>query len=548
MTRFYSIVIFFFIISLASVFSQSQPQIFIRLSQVGFLPSDIKTAIILADTPIQADSFLIIDQSNNQIVFMNVVTEVSRSGSDSFNYKELRFDSFTTPGKYFINYSDVHSEVFEIGESIYNSVVDSLMLFLTIQRCGPTNPFLHKPCHLSDVSVVIGDSAVATIDVTGGWHDAGDYIKFFSTAAYTTYMLLFAYEFDEEKFNFDNNRNSVPDILEEARVGLDWLLRCNYAPGKIITQVQDLDDHQLIWRMPEEDSLKFDRPGFYGIGKNQIGIFTAVMASAYRIWLDKFLDSAFAFKCLNAAINLYSFKNSVANIDSSYSGFYQDNAYWGKLALGAVELFYATGEIEYLNDAKQFADSAGSDFWWSSSNINSLADYKLSKSDTSYLKYIENNLKSFKKFSDSSSFGLGMPYSWGTTNSFLGITLQGILFKAIAHSNVYDNLIYTHRDFVLGRNAWGLSFIYGVGRKFPQRMHSQVGFFRNGFLPGALTAGPAPQLVIDKYRINRKNLEYEKFNSENGKFYDDFQDFVTNEPTISGNATAIFVYGFFSNR
>ena len=141
-----------------------------------------------------------------------------------------------------------------------------------------------------------------------------------------------------------------------------------------------------------------------------------------------------------------------------------------------------------------------------------------------------------------------MPYSWGTTNSFLGITLQGILFKAISHSNKYDNLIYNHRDFVLGRNSWGLSFIYGVGKKFPQRMHSQVGYFHNGYLPGALTAGPAPQSVLDKYPINRKNLEYEKFNSDSGKFFDDFQDFVTNEPTISGNATAIFVYGFFSNR
>ncbi len=548
MKRFHSVFIFFFIISFTSVFSQSQPQIFIRLNQVGFLPDDIKSAIIFTDTPTQEDSFKIIDVTNNQIVYKNVVIQISLRGDNSFNCKEIHFDSFTSSGKYFISYSNARSETFEIGDQIYNSVVDSLMLFLTIQRCGPTNPFLHKPCHLSDVSNVIGDSTVAAIDLTGGWHDAGDYIKFFSTAAYTTYMLLFAYEFDETKFDFDNNANSVPDILEEARVGLDWLLRCNYAPGKIITQVQDLDDHKLNWRMPEDDSLKFDRPGFYGIGKNQIGIFTAVMASAYRIWQNKFLDSSFALKCLNAALNLYSFKNAAVNIDSSYSGFYQDNAFWGKLALGAVELFYATGEEKFLNDAKQFADSAGSDFWWSPSNINSLADYKLSKIDISYLKFIENNLNSFQKFSDSSAFGLGMPYSWGTTNSFLGIALQGILFKNISHSNKYDNLIYTHRDFVLGRNSWGLSFIYGVGKKFPQRMHSQVGFFLNGYLPGALTAGPAPQLVLDQYPIIRKKLEYEKFNSDSGKFYDDFQDFVTNEPTISGNATAIFVYGFFSKR
>ncbi|MBK6912732.1 MAG: hypothetical protein IPH11_03315 [Ignavibacteriales bacterium] len=68
MKRFHSVLMFFFIISLTSVFSQSQPQIFIRLNQVGFLPDDLKSAIILVDTPTQTDSFKIIDVSNNQIV------------------------------------------------------------------------------------------------------------------------------------------------------------------------------------------------------------------------------------------------------------------------------------------------------------------------------------------------------------------------------------------------------------------------------------------------------------------------------------------------
>lgn len=527
---------------------QNDPQTFIRLNQVGFLPDDIKTAIILSNSSIQSDQFKLIDLSDNHSVFIGEIDTNSFQFGE-FNFcKKFSFTEFQTPGKYIISLPDIQSYPFEIGVNVYNSVVDSLMLFLKVQRCGPTNPILHQPCHLSDVSLIIGDSTTDFVDATGGWHDAGDYIKFFSTAAYTTYMLLFAYEFDEQKFNFDNDSNAVPDILEEAKVGLDWLLRCNYTSGKILTQVQDLDDHGFPWRMPEDDSLKFDRPGFYGIGKNQIGIFTAVMASAYRIWQKKFLDSTFASKCLEAALNLYNYRNDSPNIDSCYSGFYQDNAFWGKLALGAIELYYSNGEEKYLNEAKQYADSAGSDYWWSWSNINSLADYKLSKIDPAYLKYIENNLEKFKLFSDSSSFDLGMPYTWGTTNSFLGITLQGILFKEISKSNQYDNLIYYHRDFVMGRNAWGLSFIYGIGSQFPQRMHSQVGFFHNGYLPGALTAGPSPQIVLEKYSFNREASVYDKFNSDDGKYFDEFQDYVTNEPTISSNATAIFVYGFFSNR
>ncbi len=243
------------------------------------------------------------------------------------------------------------------------------MLFFQVQRCGPTHPLLHKPCHLSDVRKIYGRADSSMVDLTGGWHDAGDYIKFLSTASFTTYMLLFSYEFDPEKFGFDNNENGDPDILEEAKVGIDWMLRCNYAEDTLVTEVQDLKDHEVKWRMPENDPLKYNRLGYVGIGKNQIGMYSAVMALASRIWLNRFSDTLFSKKCLNAAIEFYSIKNSVPNIDSSYSGFYQDKNYLGKLALGAIELYNATNYYNYLNDAVSFADSAGSDYWWSWGDI-----------------------------------------------------------------------------------------------------------------------------------------------------------------------------------
>jgi len=71
-------------------------------------------------------------------------------------------------------------------------------------------------------------------------------------------------------------------------VGLDWLLRANYRTGKLVTQVQDLRDHTAFWRMPENDSLRYDRPSFTSFGKNHIGIFTAVMALGARVWKKYF--------------------------------------------------------------------------------------------------------------------------------------------------------------------------------------------------------------------------------------------------------------------
>ena len=62
-------------------------------------------------------------------------------------------------------------------------------------------------------------------------------------------------------------------------------------------------------------------------------------------------------------------------------------------------------------------------------------------------------------------------------------------------------------------------------------------------MPGALTAGPAPENLLKSYKIDRTNFKYDEFSSKIAKYYDDREDFITNEPTIVGNATAIFVFG-----
>lgn len=133
-------------------------------------------------------------------------------------------------------------------------------------------------------------------DLTGGWHDAGDYIKFLYTTAFTTYILLFSYEFDPNKFSFDLNNDSVPDVLQEARVGIDFLLRNYFSEDAFITQVQDDRDHKLGWRMPENHTLTINRLALVKMNKSQIRIYSAALAIASRIWRQRFLDITFAEK------------------------------------------------------------------------------------------------------------------------------------------------------------------------------------------------------------------------------------------------------------
>jgi len=522
--------------------------VYIRINQIGYLPEEIKSAVILSEHPLVSSQFSIISVSGSDVVFTGNLND-SVYVYDKFKFTRIAdFSKLKKPGKYILRYDGHDSYPFQISPNAYQSVADSLLLFFSVQRCGPTNPLLHDVCHLQDVTEVIGYSSNKPIDATGGWHDAGDYIKFLSTTAYATYMMLFAYEFDNKKFDFDNNSNGAPDILEEARVGLDWMLRCNIADGFLLTQVQNMQDHGQGFRMPSEDALTFNRPGYVGIGKNQAGLFTAVMALASRIWAAKFRDYEFAGKCLEAADAVYNRRNEIPSLDKVQSGMYQDSHFWGKLALGAVELFITKKDRKYLNEAVTYADSAKSDYWWSWGNINSLAHYKLAKFEKRFENYILYNLIHFNALKNSSVFNEGIAFSWGTTNSMLGVSLQAILYKKITGKKNFDSLAVLQRDYVLGRNPWGLSFIHNIGSQYPVQLHNQVAYFKNGYLPGGLAAGPAPADLLKNYNIPRTHLKYDYFNTDSVKYYDDWADYITNEPTIVGNATALFVFGFYSNN
>ena len=70
--------------------------------------------------------------------------------------------------------------------------------------------------------------------------------------------------------------------------------------------------------------------------------------------------------------------------------------------------------------------------------------------------------------------------------------------------------------------------------------------FNNGYLPGALSAGPAPLNILSEFNIKRINERLAKFNSDSVQYFDDRFDYITNEPTIVGNATALFVFGYHS--
>ena len=97
--------------------------------------------------------------------------------------------------------------------------------------------------------------------------------------------------------------------------------------------------------------------------------------------------------------------------------------------------------------------------------------------NSDFTSYIYQNLIHSKKISDRSFLCEGLDYSWGTTNAFLEIeNCQSILYKKLTGSSEFDSLNIYQRDYILGRNPWGTSFIYNIGTKFSKNLHSQIAF------------------------------------------------------------------------
>ncbi|MBU0560799.1 MAG: glycoside hydrolase family 9 protein [Bacteroidetes bacterium] len=536
------------ILLIASCQITGKKEIFIRSNQHGYLPGDIKSAVILSNSDLSSMEYKIRDIKSNKISFKNKLNLSSGAYGKFSNVYYIDFSPLTAAGEYEIDIDGVTSYKFKIGDKLYQEVVDTLMQFFRVQRCGFTNPHFHDICHKSDAHYIIdGKDTIRTpIDLTGGWHDAGDYIKFLNTTAFTTYTLLFTYEFNPQKFNFDNDGNGIPDLLDEAKIGLDWMMRANYEKYKFISQVQDMKDHDVGWRLPENDPLEYNRPAYVGNGKNIAGMYIAAMSIAYRIWNNVLNYPSFADKCLTSAENILSVINSFDNVDSSGSGVYWDKNYEGKLALGYVEYYEITQQTKYLDLAKEYASKIGSEYWWSYGDIAAYSHYKIALRDTSYTKYIENNLAAFKNNLSAKTFNEATEYSWGTNHTLLGAALQNILWKRLTGRNDFDSVSVFQRDFVLGRNAWGVSFIEGIGTRFSRKFHHQVAKLNGKRLPGGFAAGPVKAEFLKNFDIKRDNYDpFVNFQTENAVYYDDWNDYITNEPTIVGNATAVFVMGNF---
>jgi endoglucanase len=522
---------------------------YIRYNQVGYLINDQKIAIVGSLENLEGKSFYLVDaNSANKILYTGKISATRGNKDAPFNYNSpCDFSDFKAPGNYRIKLKDnTLSGAFSIGAlKGYQNALKLILEFFRSQRCGNTDPLLHKPCHLND--------AKAVIDASGGWHDAGDYIKFMITATYATVELITAADY-AKTCNFENAmadvspKNNIPDLLEEARVGLNWILKMtsDYSNGNYYYQVSGEEDHNY-WRMPGTDDSTGvagnPRSLHKGWGGNLLGRSAAALSIAYRVFQKS--DKEFAQECLERAEGLFADRSKYQNVQKSIPpNFYNESTWLDDMVLGAAELYQTTKKEEYLNYAKaNLKKLNGSDIGWG--NVDYLAYAACYKSgiEPEYCKIkMKAILESKEEKIKNDAYYLSSGYTWGTTALFTGDAQKAIMYYYLTTDKSFLNIASDERDYLLGRNNWGESFVCGIGTNYPLYGHSQIDSLCC-LQKGAVVGGPAekkswlrvfPDLKInyDKYKMFQSNIVY----------HDNRQDYYCNEAALDYTVPSVFLF------
>jgi hypothetical protein len=576
---------------LLCLFSFSKKEVeqnsWIRINYLGYKPSGVKVAVWCSKENQDLKAFQLVDATDNKIVFNGNAGKAFGAYGPFVQTYRLNFSSFKKPGKYFLKAGEIKSSEFIIGENVYDGAADFCLRYMRQQRSG-FNPFLKDSCHTHDGYVLYGEKAgikdSTHIDVVGGWHDASDYLQYSTTSANATYHLLMAYRdfpqvFKDEKLaNGLDGKNGMADVLDEAKWGLDWLLKMHPRDDVMFNQIGDDRDHQGM-RIPKEDSFYgkgYERPVYFINGEPQqrekflnnttgtsstAGKFAAAFALGSRFYANDSVRSILlnkAFSAYNYGLKKLGFTQTVS-VKSPY--IYAEENWSDDMELGAAAIIpylMISIPMPMVDEAIQFAkqepitpwlgaDTAKHYQWYPFINLGhyELAKQLKGKQRDTIVGYYKQGIQRVWNKAKQNAFYRGVPFIWCSNNLTTSFAIQCYWYKQLTHDKQFEELEQANFDWLFGCNPWGTSMVYGLPANADTPTDPHSAFTHIGHYPidGGLVDGPVyTSIYKNLIGIKLYNPDaYEQFQSDLAVYHDDFGDYSTNEPTMDGTASLIYL-------
>ncbi len=504
----------------------------ILTNQVGYRTNDKKVAVVRAGGQ---SSFSVVNADTEKSVFEGRLSEgIANASADETDYL-ADFSSVTDPGTYYIACGDLdHSYPFVIADNPYEKLTNDAIRMFYLQRCGcevKDNTFGHKACH-TDLATVYGTST--KIDVSGGWHDAGDYGRYTVAAAKAVADLMLAYQANPTFFNdsvgIPESGNSVPDILDETRYELEWMLKMQASDGGVYHKVSCATFPGYVMPTAETKPLIVTP-----VSTTATADFCASMALAAEVYAE--FDEAFAKTCLAAAEKAWGFLEQNPNFifknpSDISTGEYGDKTDRDERFWAACQMYRATGSETYLSAVSTL--STGMD-WSTVGDYGNIALATMKENGTNSeqrakaIASLNSSAKSYQSAVQKSPYGSPITkYNWGSN---MTIANAGVLLSLADYQDEANEVL----NYLLGKNPLGTCFVTGFGTVSPLNPHHRPSMAMKAAQPGMLVGGVNSGLEDSAAKAYCKGQPSAKC------YIDNSESYSTNEITIYWNSPLIYL-------
>jgi endoglucanase len=562
---------------------------FVRVDQAGYAPGESKTAYLLTSAAVSGARFRVTD-AHGHTVLRGSVGAASR-GRWNASYAAvypIDISRLHRTGTYRLAVSGVSaaaSPAFRVENSaeLYGKLVrDGVTFYRTQEDNAHRNDraaSVYRTPEFVEDDIIAGDDLTkigGPVDAQGGWFDAGDYLKFTHTTAYGAITLLAA------------ARAGQPVAGAEARQGIDWLNKMwDQRTGTLYQQVgigsgnsdgTFSGDHDL-WRLPQADDRDTDpqdryvshRPVFRAnepgkpISPNLAGRVSAAFAMAAQA--DAAHHRSRAKAEYQAAVSLYRRANLHPTGDLVTAlpfAFYPEDTWHDDMELGAAEIALATQKLHlgsgrsYVADGAKFAagyikSETGDTF--NLYDVSALAHADLiaatrGPEPAALVADLKRQVQTGAARSAADAFHAGAVYTdFDADSHTFGLIATEALYEKVSGDRTYAAFATQQRDWLLGANAWGTSFMAGEGTTFPRCPQHQIANLTGKVLVGAVVNGPNNPSNFEgglgDYQDGMVECPaggadpYASFNTSGSRFVDDVRAWQTDEPALDMSGSAI---------
>ncbi|MBM9509677.1 glycoside hydrolase family 9 protein [Actinacidiphila acididurans] len=590
----------------------------VRVNQVGYTDTGAKEAFLLATSAVSGATWKLVDDAGATAASGTTGASLGSWNSAYPAVYLIDFTSVKTDGSYRLVVGGAAtgtSPTFTIGSAagVFGRPAADATTFFQAQRDGAdTVPgqLGRKPSHLNDAKATVynwpsftssdGDTIKAaptkiggTVDVSGGWFDAGDYLKFTETTSYAVAALEIAAR--------QTDAAASSPLAAEAQHGLDWLAKMWDGTSKTLyVQVglgsgtssgSVVGDHD-VWRLPERDDtdsadpfLK-NRPVFRAaapgarISPNQAGRLAADFALAAQRYAAS--DPAKAASYLSTAAQIYGLADTspgtlVTTVPYAY---YPETTWQDDMALGGAELALAAQKLgdsrarTWLSQAATWAKAHQGEADADTLNMydtSALADLDLAQAVKAagnpaglavgyddLINYVKAQITTGQNRAKTDPFHAGAIYNdFDADSHALGMAATVRLYRTVTGDTSYNRFGVQQLDWLLGANAWGTSFMVGDGTAFPKCTAGQLGNLAgslDGAAPlevGAIVNGPngSGQFSggLGDYLDGMRHCPasgdaYSAFTGHGSTYADDVRSWQSSEPALDMDASGLLAF------